>query len=234
MRAEADLRCRFGCLRSVLVCGAPAAVLCQPVAGRRARSAASAVANAFAHGQWVSMRSVGFPAWLTSRPAMARSRVRTVRATTSWFSTRAFHDDSPALKAARMRRADLHQALLGVEHALAAPAPGRTGEWAAEVRRALVQRDQACLARSEPDAPQCRLLASIPCPSASALGGSSWSAGEGRHPHVGHDLEADVLVECPSVAPPAVEQVVDLSEGHTVRTCIPGASRARSPRPSTR
>ena len=60
----------------------------QPAAGCSARSAVSAVVNEVAHGQWVGMRSVGCPERLTSRAGMASSRVRTVRATTSWSSTR--------------------------------------------------------------------------------------------------------------------------------------------------
>ncbi|HEV8297487.1 MAG TPA: hypothetical protein VGQ20_09320 [Acidimicrobiales bacterium] len=52
-------------------------------------------------------------------------------------------DESPALKAARGRRADLHQALVDLEHALAAPAPKRTDEWAAQARHALASVSEA-------------------------------------------------------------------------------------------
>lgn len=44
--------------------------------------------NALAHGQWIGIRRVGRPERLTSRPGIARSRVRRVRATINWFSTR--------------------------------------------------------------------------------------------------------------------------------------------------
>ena len=44
--------------------------------------------NAVAHGQWVGMRKVMRPERLTIRPGIAIIRVRRVRATISWFSTR--------------------------------------------------------------------------------------------------------------------------------------------------
>lgn len=49
------------------------------------------------------------------------------------------HDESlsPAFAEARRRRADLHQALVGVEEAVSGPAAGREADWAAEVARAL-------------------------------------------------------------------------------------------------
>ncbi len=87
-------------------------LLCQPVAGCRARIASSAVVKAFAHGQLVGIRSVGRPLRLTIRPAMVSSRVRTVRATTSWFSTRTL----PVIAVQRImlwaRTAHCNQALL--------------------------------------------------------------------------------------------------------------------------
>lgn len=44
---------------------------------------------------------------------------------------------SGALETARLRRAELHAALLGLERALAAPAPGRESAWVANVGTAL-------------------------------------------------------------------------------------------------
>src|SRR4051794_33833941 len=69
-------------------CGALVRGRRQPGAGCRSRNAASAVANVLAHGQLVGIRKAGRPERLTSRPGIARSRVRRVRATTSWFSWR--------------------------------------------------------------------------------------------------------------------------------------------------
>jgi len=45
---------------------------------------------------------------------------------------------SPALEAARRRRLDLHDALVEVEEAISAPAPGRVHEWALNVSKMLV------------------------------------------------------------------------------------------------
>jgi len=45
---------------------------------------------------------------------------------------------SPALEAARRRRLDLHEALVEVEEAISAPAPGRVHEWALAVDKKLV------------------------------------------------------------------------------------------------
>ena len=55
--------------------------------------------NDVAHGQLVGIRSVGRPDRLTSRPGIARIRVRKVRATTSWLSTRIL----PAIAVQRIR-----------------------------------------------------------------------------------------------------------------------------------
>ena len=97
----------------VLVRGAPVrGCNCQPVAGSSPRRALSAVVNDVAHGQLVGIRSVGRPDRLTSRPGMASSRVRNVRATTSWLSTRTF----PAIAVQRImmcaRTAHCNHALL--------------------------------------------------------------------------------------------------------------------------
>ena len=48
------------------------------------------------------------------------------------------HKESDALEAARIRRADLHRALLDLEGALAGAAPGRAQAWADSVRATLV------------------------------------------------------------------------------------------------
>ncbi|MBI2236953.1 MAG: hypothetical protein HYU54_00270 [Actinobacteria bacterium] len=50
------------------------------------------------------------------------------------------HDQelSPALEAARRRRLDLHDALIEVEEAISAPAPGRVHDWALAVGKTLV------------------------------------------------------------------------------------------------
>ena len=45
---------------------------------------------------------------------------------------------SPALEAARRRRLDLHDALIEVEEAISAPAPGRVHDWALAVGKRLV------------------------------------------------------------------------------------------------
>ncbi|MGQ0669013.1 MAG: hypothetical protein ACT4PO_04985 [Actinomycetota bacterium] len=45
---------------------------------------------------------------------------------------------TPALEAARRRRLDLHDALVGVEVAISRPAPGRADEWALDVGKKLV------------------------------------------------------------------------------------------------
>jgi hypothetical protein len=45
--------------------------------------------------------------------------------------------ESDALRAARQRRADLHGVLVDLEHAIAAPTPGRAREWASRVQGVL-------------------------------------------------------------------------------------------------
>ncbi len=45
---------------------------------------------------------------------------------------------SPKLEAARRRRLDLHEALVDVEEAISAPAPGRLHDWALAVSKAFV------------------------------------------------------------------------------------------------
>ena len=46
--------------------------------------------------------------------------------------------DQGLLRRARAQRADLREALVGLEQALARPAPGRVADWAADVHDALV------------------------------------------------------------------------------------------------
>lgn len=46
---------------------------------------------------------------------------------------------APALDAARQRRIELHDALVAAEEAISRPAPGREGEWAADVTKAMLR-----------------------------------------------------------------------------------------------
>ncbi|HEY7400838.1 MAG TPA: hypothetical protein VH989_08070 [Actinomycetota bacterium] len=62
---------------------------------------------------------------------------------------------SPALEAARRRRATLHEQLIEMEQAISSPAAGRTGDWAARVAKAMIElRDaweQHILVTEKPD-----------------------------------------------------------------------------------